>query len=117
MKKTYVSTFFVLLLVIGTLILSDPAFGAKRVLIRLQQAYSKSLPIVGDGVTWWAKQLKEASDGNIVIKIYEPGKLVAPFEILGAVSSGKIDAGLAGSGFFCGEDPCDTHLLLHPIRP
>ena len=57
MKKTYVSTFFVLLLVIVTLSLSGPAFGAKRVLIRLQQAYPKPLPIIGSGVAWWAKQL------------------------------------------------------------
>jgi TRAP-type mannitol/chloroaromatic compound transport system substrate-binding protein len=117
MKKTHVSTFFVLLLVIVTLILSDPAFAAKRVLIKLQQAYSKSLPIIGDGVTWWAKQVKEASDGNIVIKIYEPGKLVAPFEILGAVSSGKIDAGLAGSGFFAGKIPATPIFSSIPFGP
>ena len=117
MKKTYVSTFFVLLLVIVTLILSGPAFGAKRVLIRLQQAYPKPLPIIGSGVAWWAEQLKEASGGNIVVKIYEPGKLVAPFEILDAVSSGKVDAGCAGDAFFAGKIPAGQIFSSIPFGP
>lgn len=37
------------------------------------------------------------------MKIYEPGKLVPPFEILDAVSSGKVKAGYWASWYATGK--------------
>ena len=92
----------------------DNALGAKKVLIKLQNAFPKALPI---GVTWWAEQLKEVSQGDIAIKIYEPGELVGPFEILDAVSSGKVDAGYVGDGFFADKIPAVQVFSTIPFGP
>jgi TRAP-type mannitol/chloroaromatic compound transport system substrate-binding protein len=118
MNKARIRTISALLLFAMMYFPTDPAHGApKKVLLKLQQAYAQVLPVVGDGLTWWAEQLKEASDGSIVVKIYEPGKLVAPFEILGAVSAGKVDAGFAGSGFFAGKLPAAPIFSSIPFGP
>ena len=79
MSRIHPASFFVVLALVATLIAAGPAAAKrkKRVLLKLQQAYSMALPVIGDGIVWWAEQLKEASDGSIVVKIYEPGKLVA----------------------------------------
>lgn len=117
MKKSRVRLFVIALIVITMVFATSPAFAAKKVLIKLQQAYSASLPILGINVTWWADQLKEISGGIINVKIYEPKKLVAPFEILDAVSDGKVDAGVAGDGFFAGKIPAGQVFSSIPFGP
>ena len=119
MSRMRPASLFIVLILIATLMTAGPAAAKrkKRVLLKLQQAYSMALPVIGDGIVWWAEQLKEASDGSIVVKIYEPGKLVAPFEILDAVSAGKIDAGFAGAGFFAGKVPAAPIFSSIPFGP
>jgi TRAP-type mannitol/chloroaromatic compound transport system substrate-binding protein len=117
MKKSRVHRFVIALVVITMVFATSPAFAAKKVLIKLQQAYASVLPCLGINPVWWAEQLKEISDGVINIKIYEPGKLVAPFEILDAVSAGKIDAGIAADGFFAGKIPAGQVFSSIPFGP
>ena len=120
MKKTNIPAFIALALafVLTIIISSGTAIAApKRVLLRLQQAYSASLPILGTGFAWWAEQLKEASDGALAVKIYEPGKLVKAFEILDAVSDGKIDCGAATAGFWAGKIPAAPIFSSLPFGP
>jgi TRAP-type mannitol/chloroaromatic compound transport system substrate-binding protein len=118
MKRAQIAIFSALFFIAVMSFSTGPAYGApKRVLIKLQQAYAKVLPVIGDGLVWWAEQVKEASDGQIVFKIYEPGKLVAPFEILDAVSGGKVDAGFAGAGFFAGKIPAAPIFSSIPYGP
>jgi len=117
MRKSRTYMFVIALVVITLVFATSPAFAAKKVLIKLQQAYASVLPILGINVTWWADQLKEISDGVVNVKIYEPGKLVAPFEILDAVSDGKIDAGVAGDGFFAGKIPAGQVFSSIPFGP
>ncbi len=93
------------------------AFADKRVMLRLQQAYSAALPVLGTGVTWWAEQVGKVSGGNMKVKIYEPGKLVKAFEILEAVSAGKVDAGAAGAGFWAGKLPAAPIFSSIPFGP
>lgn len=118
MKKMVSSLGLILLLALLFAGTPDRAFAAsKKQLIKLQQAYSKDLPVLGTSVQWWANQLQEASDGSLKVKIYEPGKLVQPFEILDAVSSGKIDAGCAGAGFWAGKLPAAPLFSSIPFGP
>ncbi len=107
----------VAIFIITMVFFANPSFAAKKVLIKLQQAYASVLPTLGINVKWWADELKTISDGVINIKIYEPGKLVAPFEILDAVSSGKVDAGVAGDGFFAGKIPAGQVFSSLPFGP
>lgn len=88
----------------------DNALGAKKVLLKLQ-------PVYGADPVWWAEQLKHISEGSIVVKSYKPGELVAPFEILDAVSSGKVDAGCAGDGYFAGKIPAGQIFSSIPFGP
>ena len=117
MKKSRVHLFVIALIVITMVFATSPAFAAKKVLIKLQQAYSSVLPCLGINPAWWADQLKEISGGTINVKIYEPKKLVAPFEILDAVSAGKVDAGVAGDGFFAGKMPAGQVFSSIPFGP
>lgn len=117
MKRSRLSMLVGFILVVLMVISAGPAFGAKKALLRLQQAYSAALPVLGTSLTWWAEQLKEATDGEIVVKIYEPGKLVKAFEILDAVSSGQVDAGCAGAGFWAGKLPAAPIFSSIPFGP
>ncbi|RJQ65618.1 MAG: TRAP transporter substrate-binding protein [Desulfobacteraceae bacterium] len=115
MKKSRAFMFVILLTAIAAI--AAPAAHAKKVLIKLQQAYGANLPTLGINPAWWAQQLNEVSGGDINVKIFEPGKLVAPFEILDAVSAGKIDAGIAGDGFFAGKIPAGQIFSSIPFGP
>jgi TRAP-type mannitol/chloroaromatic compound transport system substrate-binding protein len=116
MKKSYTFMFLAFFFAVVFVFSASPA-SAKKVLIKLQQAYGANLPTLGINPAWWAEQLKEMSGGDINIKIYEPGKLVAPFEILDAVAAGKVDAGIAGDGFFAGKIPAGQVFSSIPFGP
>jgi TRAP-type mannitol/chloroaromatic compound transport system substrate-binding protein len=106
----------VLALMLAVALIAAPAM-AKKVNIKCQQCYSSKLPGLGTGLVWMSKMVKEASDGNMNIKIYEPGKLVKCFEVLDAVSRGQIDAGWAGCWLLGRQAARRPDLLLHSLRP
>lgn len=94
------------------------AFGASpKVSWRLQHIVPLSIPVHGEGIVWMAKNIEEASEGNIVLTVYEPGKLVAPFEILDAVSTGKIESGAGIAGFWAGKLPAAPIFSSLPFGP
>ena len=70
-----------------------PAFAADKLLLKTPIAFSTELPGLGSPIPRVAEQLDLMSDGTIRMKVYEPGKLVPPFEILDSVSTGKINSG------------------------
>lgn len=51
------------------------------------------------------------------MKIYEPGKLVSPPEILDAVSSGKVNSGYATAGYWQGKMPAAALFSAVPFGP
>lgn len=95
---------------------AGPAF-AKKQTLKCQQCYSSKLPMLGTSMVWMAEQLKEASGGEIDLKIYEPGKLVKCFEVLDAVSRGQIEAGIGGAGFWAGKLPAAPLFSSVPFGP
>ena len=107
MKKTSIVTIFVLVISISSLLLVNIASGAqgKKILLKVPSFISTSVPVLGDSIAWIAENLKIASDGQIVMKLYQPGKLVHPFEILDAVSTGKVNAGYGAALFYQGKIP------------
>jgi TRAP-type mannitol/chloroaromatic compound transport system substrate-binding protein len=52
-----------------------------------------------------AENLSTASDGSLRVRVYEPGELVPPFDILQAVSDGKVEAGYTWIGYDQGKVP------------
>lgn len=60
---------------------------------------------LGHPAAWVSDQLKLISGGDIQLRVYEPGKLVPPFDILQAVSEGKVEAGYSWIGYDEGKIP------------
>ena len=59
---------------------------------KVQSTFNTGWPALGDPIARVAKTLKEATDGRIQLKVYEPGKIVPPLEISPSISKGDLPA-------------------------
>ena len=100
MRKSIIS-----LVTLATVLLSSTSFALDKVRWKMPIAFNSSLPALGTPSKYAAEQLKLISDGDIQIKIYEPKKLLPPFEILSAVSKKKVEAGYTWIGYDAGTVP------------
>ncbi len=82
----------------ASLVAAPAAFAADKLLLKTPIAFSTALPGLGSPIPRVAEQLGLMSGGTLKMKVYEPSKLVPPFEILDAVSSGKINSGYTTAG-------------------
>jgi TRAP-type mannitol/chloroaromatic compound transport system substrate-binding protein len=99
-------------------IAAQPAFAAdKKVLLKVPVAFSTNLPSLGSPILKVADNLDLISNKNVRMKIYEPGKLVAPFEILESVSAGKVNAGFTLAGYWAGKIPASPIFSSVPFGP
>jgi TRAP-type mannitol/chloroaromatic compound transport system substrate-binding protein len=109
---------FVTGLAVATAILSaSAAVAADKMLLKTPIAFATSLPGLGSPIPRVAEQLDLMSDGTLKMKVYEPGKLVPPFEILDAVSSGKINSGYTTAGYWAGKIPAAPLFSAVPFGP
>jgi len=92
MKRTSVITISLVISVAFLIFAYRPVLGA-NVLLKTQAQFPMSLQGLGTTLDFLAKQVEAASNGTIKMKVYEPGKLIPPAEILDAVHKGKIEAG------------------------
>jgi len=90
---------------------------SKPVLLKLPVAFPTTLPGLGSTAQWLSDEVGDLSNGSIKIKVYEPKKLVAPFEILDAVSSGKVNAGFSIAGYWAGKMPAAPLFGAVPFGP
>ena len=81
---------------------SAPTFAAKKVLLKVPVWFGTHLTGLGSTPKWLADHVNEASGGSVKIKIYEPGKLIPPKEIVEAVSKGQVNAGWTTPGYNTG---------------
>ncbi|GGO87144.1 alpha-keto acid-binding periplasmic protein TakP [Marinobacterium nitratireducens] len=93
------------------------SLAADKVLLKTPVAFGTNLPALGTTITWVADHLDKVSDGRIRMKVYEPGKLVSPPEILDAVSSGKVNSGYATAGYWQGKIPAAALFSAVPFGP
>nr|WP_319556466.1 TRAP transporter substrate-binding protein [uncultured Vibrio sp.] len=89
----------------------------KKILLKTPIAFGSHLPALGTPIQWFADRIEQTSGGTIKMKIYEPGKLVNPPEILDAVSTGKVNAGYAISGYWQGKLPASAIFSSIPFGP
>lgn len=75
----------------------------KKVLLKVPVYFGTHLEGLGSTPKWLAENVNEASGGSVKIKIYEPGKLIPPKEILQAVHKGQVNAGWTTPGYNTGE--------------
>ncbi len=78
---------------------------ADKIRWKMPIAFASKLPGLGTPAPWVADQLKLITDGEVQVRLYEPGKLVPPFEILQSVSDGKVEAGYTWIGYDQGKVP------------
>jgi len=99
-------------------LLPQVAFAAdKKVLLKVPVAFSTNLPSLGSPILKVADQLQLVSNNTLRMKVYEPGKLVAPFEILDSVSHGKVNAGFTLAGYWAGKIPASPLFSSVPFGP
>lgn len=90
---------------------------AGNVLLKTPIAFGTHLPGLGTPIVRVADELKNVSGGSIKMKVYEPGKLIAPFEILDAVSTGKVNSGYATAGYWTGKMAAAPLFSAVPFGP
>ena len=105
-------------LAVAASLLAAPAVqAADKLLLKTPIAFSTALPGLGSPIPRVAEQLDLMSGGTLKMKVYEPGKLVPPFEILDAVSSGKINSGYTTAGYWAGKIPAAPLFSAVPFGP
>jgi TRAP-type mannitol/chloroaromatic compound transport system substrate-binding protein len=118
MKKISFATFIMFLIIAFTI--SSTCHAApkeKKILLNVPVCFATVLPGLGTTIAWVADRLQTASGGSLKMKVYEPGKLVAPFEILDSVSKGKINAGYSTAGYWAGKIPASPIFSAVPFGP
>ena len=86
-------------------------------LLKTPIAFATNLPALGTPIVFVAEQLAKISGGEVEMKVYEPGKLVPPLEILDAVSSGKANSGYTTAGYWIGKIPAAALFSAVPFGP
>ncbi len=94
-----------------------PALAADKILLKTPVAFSTELPGLGTPIVRVSEDLDAISGGSIKMRVYEPGKLVPAFEILDAVSTGKINSGFATAGYWAGKIPAAPLFSAVPFGP
>ena len=105
------------LAVAATVLSATATLAADKILLKTPIAFPTALPGLGSPIPRVAEQLGVLSGGTLKMKIYEPGKLVPPFEILDAVSSGKINSGYTTAGYWAGKIPAAPLFSAVPFGP
>ncbi|MEM9709372.1 MAG: TRAP transporter substrate-binding protein [Pseudomonadota bacterium] len=111
MKRTLTS------IAVAASLIAAPATAADKLLLKTPIAFSTALPGLGSPIPRVAEQVELMSGGTLRMKVYEPGKLVPPFEILEAVSSGKINSGYTTAGYWAGKIPAAPLFSAVPFGP
>lgn len=101
------------------LAVSAPAtgFAKDKILLKVPFAFNPKLPGIAASAHVLSKDLPAMTDNKVKVKIYAPGKLVPAFEILDAVSTGKVNAGFATSGYWAGKMPAAPLFSSLPFGP
>ncbi|MCP4692946.1 MAG: TRAP transporter substrate-binding protein [Desulfobacterales bacterium] len=117
MRKITVATVFIFLFVL-LFSASGPALAKeKKVLLKVPICFATVLPGLGTTIKWVSDRIETASGGTLKMKVYEPSKLVAPFEILDSVSKGKVNAGYSTAGYWAGKIPASPLFSAVPFGP
>jgi len=105
------------LILASTLTVSTATQASDKLLLKTSTAFPSSLPVLGTALTDFSTTVGNISGGKIKVKVYDPGKLVSPTEILDAVSSGKVNSGFAGAGYWQGKMPAAPLFSSVPFGP
>ena len=82
---------------------------------RVPVAFSTKLKALGDNVLFVSDTVRNTSNGTMILKPYEPGEIVPPFNIVDAVREGKVPAGYTWIGYDQGKIPASALIGAVPF--
>lgn len=94
---------------------SNTALAEEKIRWKVPTAFGTGLPALGDQIVRVADDLKAMSDGQIQLKIFEPGALVPGSGITEAVKDNKLAVGYTWLGYDQGRIPASV--LIAAARP
>jgi TRAP-type mannitol/chloroaromatic compound transport system substrate-binding protein len=94
-----------------------PAGVADPVKWKVAMTFPSTLSLLGESGKRLESRLALISDGEIALKLFEPGALVPAFEVFDAVSAGSVDAGWSASGYWTGKMPAAQVFNSVPFGP
>jgi TRAP-type mannitol/chloroaromatic compound transport system substrate-binding protein len=86
-----------------------------RISWRVPTASSSSLPVTGDNTRYISSAIQNASNGALLLRMFEPGEIVPAFAITDAVRDGKVSAGYTWLGYDQGKTPASALLAAVPF--
>ena len=92
------------------------AIAQDKIRWKVQSTFNTGWPALGDPIARVAKTLKEATDGRIQLKVYEPGKIVPPLEISPSISKGDLPAAYNYLAYDQGRIPSAVLFLSCSLR-
>jgi TRAP-type mannitol/chloroaromatic compound transport system substrate-binding protein len=105
-------------LMLGALSFTPSVANAQdSVSMTIQNTYPRGLPILGQIAHNVAQRLDEATDGNIRLRVLEPGALVPMLQSWDAVSAGSMEGTLSSLGFWVGKEPGAAFFSSVPFGP
>jgi TRAP-type mannitol/chloroaromatic compound transport system substrate-binding protein len=72
---------------------------------RMATSWSSNISLYTDGAQAIAKRVNQLSGGRMVIETYPAGDLAGAFDVLDAVSSGKVESGHGWPGYWINKEP------------
>lgn len=113
-KILFIAISFVFIIGIGVV----PAETVEKpVLLKTPSCFPLSLPGVDSSLKWMAENIEDISGKSLTMKLYDPGKLVAPLQVLSAVSKGAVNSGFSISGYWEGTIPGASIFSSIPFGP
>ena len=84
---------------------------------KMASSFSGNLVQLGTQGHFVEDRVRTLSGGTMELKFFEPGALVPALEIFDAVSTGSVDAGWTGSGYWAGKIPALQFFTAVPFGP
>ena len=79
--------------------------GQIRIRWRVPVVFQTTWPVLGDNPVFVSEMIKQASNGEVLLDIFEPNEIVPSFSITDAVRDQKIEAGYTWLGYDQGKIP------------
>jgi len=90
-------------------------YARSRKTLKICLSWPKTLPIMGEGIYFFAKRVKELSDGSLNIRIYGANELVPALGVFDACSRGLIDGFHSGPYYWKGKNPAFSLFSSFPF--
>jgi TRAP-type mannitol/chloroaromatic compound transport system substrate-binding protein len=90
-------------------------YAKTRKTLKVCLSWPKTLPIMGEGIFFFAKRVKELSDGALKIKVFGANELVPALGVFDACSKGLIDGFHSGPYYWKGKNPAFSLFTAYPF--